>query len=81
MKKTGLFKIIMFMLLGIVVATWIFSASFFTEGNLSDLGMYSVGFFDFFSLVFGSFEFTYFLQIFILLVSIGALYGVLGKTG
>ena len=81
MKKTGLFKIIMFILLGIVVATWIFSASFFTEGNLSDLGMYSVGFFDFFSLIFGSYEFTYFLQIFILLVSIGALYGVLGKTG
>ncbi len=81
MKKTGLFKIIMFMLLGIVVVTWIFSASFYTEGNLSDLGMYSVGFFDYFSLLFGSFEFTYFLQIFILLVSIGALYGVLGKTG
>ena len=81
MKKTGLFKIIMFILLGIVVATWIFSASFFTEGNLSDLGMYSVGFFDYFSLIFGSYEFTYFLQIFILLVSIGALYGVLGKTG
>lgn len=81
MKKTGLFKIIMFILLGIVVCTWIFSASYFNEGELVDLGMYNIGFFDYFQLLFGSFEFTYFLQIFILLVSIGALYGVLGKTG
>ncbi len=81
MKKTGLFKIIMWVLLGMVVATWIFSAGFFNEGSLSDLGMYNIGFFDYFSLIFGSFEFTYFLQILILLVSIGALYGVLGKTG
>ena len=81
MKKTGLFKIIMFILLGMVVATWIFSASYFNEGNLAELGMYNIGFFDYFSLIFGSFEFAYFLQIFILLLSIGALYGVLGKTG
>ena len=81
MKKTGLFKIIMYVLLGIVVATWIFSAGYFSEGSISDLGMYSIGFFDYFALIFGSYEFTYFLQILILLVSIGALYGVLGKTG
>ena len=81
MKKTGLFKIIMFILLGMVVATWIFSASYFSEGNLAELGMYNIGIFDFFSLIFGSFEFAYFLQIFFLLISIGALYGVLGKTG
>ena len=81
MKKTGLFKIIIFILLGMVVATWLFSASYFNEGNLAELGMYNVGFFDFFSLIFGSFQFEYFLQIFFLLLSIGALYGVLGKTG
>ena len=81
MKKTGLFKIIMFILLGIVVLTWLFSASYFNEGNLAELGMYNVGFFDYFSLIFGAFQFEYFLQIFILLISIGALYGVLGKTG
>ena len=73
MKKTGLFKIIMFVLLGIVVATWIFSAGYFNEGELTDLGMYNIGFFDYFQLLFGSFEFSYFIQIFILLVSIGAL--------
>ncbi|MBR4178469.1 MAG: hypothetical protein IKR57_03885 [Bacilli bacterium] len=81
MKKTGLFKIIMFILLGMVVATWIFSASYFSEGNLVELGMYNVGFVDFFSLVFGTFEFQYFIQIFMLLLAIGAFYGVLGKTG
>ncbi|NLC48554.1 MAG: hypothetical protein GX758_04265 [Tenericutes bacterium] len=81
MKKTGLFKIIMFMLLGIVVLTWLIGASYFDAGELSALGMYRVGFFDFFQLLFGAYEFSYFLQILIFLVSVGALYGVLGKTG
>ena len=81
MKKTGLFKIILFVLLGLVVATWIFSASYYSEGQLAELGMYNIGFFDYFSLIFGTFEFSYFIQILLLLVSIGALYGVLGKTG
>ena len=81
MKKTGLFKIIMFTLFGILLVSWFVPASYFTDGNLSSLGMYRIGFFDFFQLLFGTFEFTYFIQIFILLVSIGALYGVLIKTG
>ena len=81
MKKTGLFKITMFVLLGTVLLSWIFSPSYFTEGELVDLGMYQLGFFDFFQLLFASFEFQYFLQILILLVSVGALYGVLNKTG
>ena len=81
MKKTGLFKIIMFTLLGILFVTWFVPASYFTDGNLSSLGMNRVGFFDFFQLLFGTFGFAYFIQIFILLVSIGALYGVLVKTG
>ena len=81
MKKTGLFKIIMFVLLGIVLVTWIVPASYFNAGELSELGMYRIGFFDFFQLLMGSYEFSYFLQILILLVSVGALYGVLGKTG
>ena len=81
MKKTGFFKIIMFTLLGILLVTWFVPASYFTDGNLSSLGMNRVGFFDFFQLLFGTFGFAYFIQIFILLVSIGALYGVLVKTG
>lgn len=81
MKKTGLFKIIMWVLLGIVLLSWVFSASYFQEGELMELGMYQLGFFDFFQLLFASFEFQYFLQILILFLSIGALYGVLNKTG
>ncbi len=81
MKKTGLFKIIMFVLLGVIVATWIFSASYFTNGTISDLDMYNVGFFDFWQLLFGTFEFQYFIQIGLLILSVGALYEVLGKTG
>lgn len=81
MKKTGLSKIIMFILLGIVVLTWIFSASYFNEGELAEMGMYNVGFFDVFQLLFSSFEFEYFLQMLVILLGIGALYGVLVKTG
>ncbi len=81
MKKTGLFKIIMFILLGIIVVTWLFSASYYTNGSLQDLKMYNVGFFDFWQLLFGSFEFQYFIQIGVLLLTVGALYEVLGKTG
>lgn len=81
MKKTGLFKIVMYILLAIVLLSWIFSASYFSEGELMELGMYQLGFIDFFQLLFASFEFQYFLQILILLLSVGALYGVLNKTG
>ncbi len=81
MKKTGLFKIIMFVLLGIVVMTWLCSASYFSEGELADMGMYNIGFFDFFQLIFSSFAFSYFIQMLLMLVSVGALYGVLVKTG
>lgn len=81
MKKTGLFKIIVFTLLAIMIITWFVPASYFNAGELADLGKYRIGFFDFFQLIFGAFEFKYFIQMFIFLVSVGALYGVLGKTG
>ncbi len=81
MKKTGLFKILMIILLVVVVASWIFSASYYEEGNLANLGLNNVGLFDYFSLMIKSLSFDYFLQILFLLVSIGALYGVLEKTG
>lgn len=81
MKKTGLFKIMMFILLGMVLITWIFSASTFSTESLSELGMVNIGFFDFWQIIFKSFEFEFFIQVFILLLSIGAFYAVLGKTG
>ena len=81
MKKTGIFKLVMFVILALIITTWIFPASYFTNGSLSKLEMYNVGFFDFWQLLFGTFEFQYFIQIAILLLSVGALYEVLGKTG
>ena len=82
MKKTGLFKIIMFVLLVAVIASWIFQPSYFDEGSLQKIAdMNNVGLFDYFSLMIKSFSFDYFIQIILLLFSIGALYGVLEKTG
>lgn len=81
MKKTGLFKIIMFTLLGMIVATYIFSGSYFEDGALTDLGMNYTGLFDAFSMFFKSFLIEYFAQTMLLVLAIGALYGVLESTG
>ena len=80
-KKTGLFKILLFILLGMVLATWIFSASYYYNNELMDMDMKNVGLFDAFSLAYSSFGFEYFLNMFLFLLSIGAFYGVLNKTG
>lgn len=81
MKKTGLFKIIMFVLLGIVIGSWIFSSSYVQEGSLAELGMNNVGLFDYFELFSKSFTFSYFIDAILLLLTVGAFYGVLEKTG
>ena len=84
MKKSGLFKIIMFILFAIVILTWLIPAGYYNSGELVDLGMNQLGFFDFWQLLFASFgasDFGYFVQILMFLLSVGALYGVLGKTG
>lgn len=81
MKKTGLFKILMGMLLAIIIISWIVPASFLENGELVEMGMYRLGFFDIFQLLFGTFQFKYFAQIFIFILTIGAFYGVLVKTG
>ena len=80
-KKNGLFTIIICILLAIMVVTWLVPASSFSGGELAELGMYRIGFFDFFQLLFGAFQFSYFIQMFTLLVMVGAFYGVLSKTG
>lgn len=84
MKKSGLFKIIMFILFAIIILTWLIPAGYYNSGELVDLGMNQLGFFDFWQLLFASFggsDFGYFVQILMFLISVGALYGVLGKTG
>lgn len=84
MKKNGLFKIIMFVLLGVLLVTWLIPSGYFGGGEYVEISTAEVdpiGFFDFFQLIFMSFKYEYFIQTALLLVSIGALYGVLGKTG
>lgn len=80
-KKTALFKNIIFLLFQIVIITWFVPASYFSGTELAELEMNRIGIFDFFQLLFASFQFQYFIQILFLLVSVGALYGVLGTTG
>ena len=80
-KKTGLFKIIMFTLLGMVVASYFIGASYYEDGSISNLNMNFTGLFDAFSMFFKSFLIEYFVQTLVLVLSIGALYGVLEKTG
>ena len=81
MKKTGLFKIIMFILLGITVATWIFSASLYSDGTMGEFGINNIGFFQYFLLLSRGFIYEYFVHTFLLIISVGALYSVLLKTG
>lgn len=81
MKKSGLFKIIMFTLLGMIVASWFISATYFENETLSELGMNYAGLFDAFSMFFKSFLIEYFVQVLLLLLSIAGLYGVLEATG
>ena len=48
MKKTGLFKILIFTLLGILVLSWLIPASSFESGELVEYGVTAkIGFFDF----------------------------------
>ncbi len=80
-NKTGIFKIILCVLLAITLITWIIPAGYFNQSEFISATMNRIGFFDFFQLLFGAYEFSYFIQMAILLVSIGALYEVLNKTG
>ena len=81
MKKTGLFKILMCVLLSVVLLSWLLPSSYFYMGELMDIGRYRIGFFDIFQFLFGTFEFQNFVQIFLFILSVGVFYGVLEKTG
>ena len=80
MKKTGLFKIIMITLVAMVISSLLISSSYFEDGKLAELGMNYTGVFDAFGMFFKSFLIEYFVQTVLLVLSIGALYGVLEST-
>lgn len=81
MKKNGLFKILLILLIAISIVTWFVPASYYSGTEMVDLGMYRVGFFDFFQFIYLTYGFQYFFEIILLLLAIGALYSVLAKTG
>lgn len=81
MKKNGLFKIILILLIAVSIITWFVPASYYSGSELAEVGMYRVGFFDFFQYISLTFQFQYFIQSILLILAIGALYGVLSQTG
>ncbi len=82
MKKTGLFRILIFTIIGMLVLSWLIPASTFENGELVKYGVTAkLGFFDFFTSIFNSFKFQYFLEVALFILSVGAFYGVLSKTG
>lgn len=81
MKKNGLFKIILILLIAVSIITWFVPASYYSGNELAEVGMYRVGFFDFFQYISLTFQFQYFIQTIFLILAIGAFYEVLSKTG
>ncbi len=81
MKKNGLFKIILILLIAVSIITWFVPASYYSGTELAEVGMYRVGFFDFFQYISLTFQFQYFIQAILLILAIGAFYGVLSQTG
>ena len=84
MKKTGLFKILIGVLLAIIVLSWFIPVGYFQNGEIVqvvDGDHIRLGFFDFFQLLFGTFKFETFVSVFIFILCVGAFYGVVSKTG
>ncbi len=81
MKKNGLFKILLILLIAVSILTWFIPASYYDGTGMVDLGMFRIGFFDFFQFINLTFDFSNFFVVILFLLAIGALYGVLSKTG
>lgn len=82
MKKTGLFKIILCIIAVVAASSWFLSLNYFSQGQLVALPeQYQavIGIFDVFQTIFATI--TYFSDKFIFILSVGAFYGVLAKTG
>lgn len=93
MKKSGLFKVLLAVLFLVVIISWSVGASMFdpqtgtlitlkeifTQYYGLDITSIQIGFFDIFSLIFATL--MYFGEKLIFILSVGAFYGVLSKTG
>ena len=79
MKKHNLLKVLMITFLIVAVLSWIIPLGSFTEGKFESIGTMPVGLTDLFRMpviTFGTF-----VSYGVLFLMIGALYGILGKTG
>lgn len=82
MKKTGLFKILLCLLVVVAIGSWFINLTYFSQGELIPLPeqyQASIGIFDIFQITFATV--SYFSDKLIFLLSVGAFYGVLAKTG
>ncbi len=80
MKKNGLFKILIITILAIVLLTWFIPGGYYSS-EFIDNGINRLGFFDFWQYLILPFFQSMFVQVLIFILSVGALYGVVSKTG
>lgn len=80
MKKNGLLKILVVILLVISLMTWFIPAGYY-QGSYVDNGFIRLGFFDIWQYVVLPFFQSVFIEVLIFILAVGAFYGVLVKTG
>lgn len=80
MKKNKLFKILVITMVVIALLTWIIPAGSYS-GEFIDNGINRLGFIDFCQYLVLPFFQSMFVEILLFLISVGAFYGVLSKTG
>ena len=80
MKKNSLFKILATTMIVIALLTWLIPSGYFS-GEFVDAGITRLGFVDFCQYLILPFFQSMFLEVLVFLLSVGAFYGVLSKTG
>ena len=80
MKKNNLFKILALIMVVIALLTWLIPAGYY-QGEFIESGINRLGFVDFCQYLVLPFFQSMFLEVLIFLLSVGAFYGVLSKTG
>ncbi len=80
MKKNGLFKILIILMAVMLLLTWFIPAGYYSSEYV-EAGIYRLGFFDFWQYLILPFFQSVFIEVLIFILSVGAFYGVLVKTG
>lgn len=80
MKKNGLFKAMIITILAVFLLTWFIPYGYYS-GEFTAYEISRLGFFDFCQYLLLPYFQSMFIQVLIFILSVGALYGVLSKTG